>query len=90
MTRGVRNVVFAILLCSSAFMANQGLLARTDGWSCGGVWSGCELWDGGLSDCNNCPIEYECEGYGGEIEYSECMESQTGYSQLCDCVPIPL
>lgn len=90
MTTRVRTLAFVLLLCSAAM--NQNVLAQFGGWSCGGGWNGCELNEGSLYDCYNCPLDGGlCEGYGGEVEYSECVEDKEfgTWTQLCDCVPVP-
>lgn len=88
MARRVRNLAFVALLCSAAM--NQTVMANMAGWTCGGVWSGCDLNEGGINDCYSCPIDNGlCQGFGGEVEYSECVEDHEGWTQICDCVPVP-
>ena len=89
MARRLRNVAFAVFICCAAM--SQSVAAHLDGWQCGGVWSGCELNEGDSSDCYDCPIDHGlCQGFGGQVEYTECVEDFNGtWRQFCDCTPVP-
>jgi hypothetical protein len=86
--RRLRNLAFIGLVCVTLVGMNEGVLAF-EGWSCSGVWGGCELSEGDISDCYNNSMDSICESYGGTGDYSACEETPQGWQQFWDCTVPP-